>query len=92
MAIFGNIASTIIGTFIMTFGMLLWHLPADFILSGTFDIFNVIATYVLMYLGSCLIELVTIKLIFRYTIKQLIPPVFIGNLATYILAALYKAI
>jgi hypothetical protein len=38
-----------------------------------------------MYTGSSFIELGTLRLIFRYPIKQLWKPVFIGNAITYFL-------
>ena len=85
----GNAASVFLGTFVMTFAMMLWHLPADMIFGGTFAFPNVVATYVLMYLGSAFIELLAIKLIFRYSFDDLWIPVFMGNLVTYILTLMF---
>ena len=48
-----------------------------------FDIINWVATYILMCLGSVLIVTITIKLIFKDTIKRLFLPLLIGNLLTY---------
>ena len=44
-----------------------------------------IGTPVLMYLASCFMELLAIKIIFRYSFKDLWNPVFVGNLVTYII-------
>ncbi len=85
----GNAASVFLGTIVMTFAMILWHLPFDMIFGGTFAFPNIVATYVLMYLGSAFIELVAIKLIFRYSFKDLWIPVFVGNLLTYVLTIMF---
>ncbi|MCP2029496.1 hypothetical protein L1276_004683 [Flavobacterium sp. HSC-32F16] len=83
-SIVGNLVSGLIGTFVMMWAMLFWHLIADnFVPHATFDIINWVATYVLMCLGSVLIETFTIKLIFKETIKKLFIPLLIGNLLTY---------
>jgi len=83
-SVVGNLISGIVGTFVMMWAMLFWHLIADnFLPHATFDIINWIATYILMCLGSVFIEILTIKLIFRETIKKLFIPLLIGNLLTY---------
>ena len=80
----GNLVSGLIGTFVMMWAMLLWHLLFDnFVPHATFDIINWVATYMLMCLGSVFIETLTIKLIFKDTIKRLFIPLLIGNLLTY---------
>lgn len=85
----GNAASVFLGTFVMTLAMMLWHLPADMIFGGTFAFPNIVVTYVLMYLGSAFIELLAIKIIFRYSFEDLWIPVFIGNIVTYILTLIF---
>jgi hypothetical protein len=93
MSCIGNAASVIIGTILMVITMALaWHSFFDQFLGGTFHIVNWVATYILMYLGSCFIELITLRIIFRYTIKQLLIPSLVGNFLTYILAAAYHII
>ena len=83
-SIIGNLVSGLIGTFLMMWAMLGWHLLADYFMpQGTFDKLNWVATYILMCLGSVFIEALTIKFIFKDTIKRLFIPLLIGNLLTY---------
>ena len=83
-SVIGNLVSGLVGTFVMMWAMLFWHLLADrFVPQATFDIINWVATYILMCLGSVLIETITIKLIFKETIKRLFIPLLIGNALTY---------
>lgn len=83
-SVVGNLVSGLVGTFVMMWAMLIWHLLADnFVPHATFDIINWVATYILMCLGSVFIETLTIKLIFKDTIKRLFIPLVIGNLLTY---------
>lgn len=73
MSCIGNVASTLVGTIVMTLILGFIPLPLN-------------PSFVAIYLGSCLIEFLTIKLIFRYTFKQLWLPIFAGNFITYVLA------
>ncbi|OIV44014.1 hypothetical protein [Flavobacterium johnsoniae] len=83
-SVVGNLISGLVGTFVMMWAMLFWHLVADnFVPHATFDIINWVATYILMCLGSVFLEVLTIKLIFNDTIKKLFIPLLIGNLLTY---------
>lgn len=50
---------------------------------------ELIVTYILMYLGSALIELFVIQKIFRYPYKDLWIPICVGNLVTYSLIATF---
>jgi len=85
MSLIGNLVSGFIGTFVMVFAMILWHFVVDsFLPHGTFDIVNWIATFVLMFCGSVLIETLAIKLIYKEKIKRLFLPMMIGNLFSYI--------
>lgn len=90
MSLVGNIISALFGTIIMAFAMIGWHFVFDQFLGGTFNIINSIASIVLMCLGSALIELVALRLLFSYTFKQLAVPVFLGNSISYILVVMYK--
>ena len=94
MSLIGDGASVILGTLVMKYAMLLWHFLFDSFLGGTFSIYNYVATVVLMYLGSSLIEFIVIKLSFGYSFKQLWLPVLIGNLVmyglTYVLVVLFQ--
>jgi hypothetical protein len=97
----GNLFSAIIGTIVMVFVLLFWELLLGLILTpvrdsqglfikNIFPVANLIVTYTLMYLGSAFIELIAIKKIFHYTSKELLAPVFIGNLISYLLIAAYQ--
>ena len=91
MSLLGNVASAIIGTVAMPMAMLVWHLVFDFILGATFNPINVIASYVLMFWGSCFVELMTLQDLFGYSKKQLWIPILVGNFITYVLAAKYTS-
>jgi hypothetical protein len=90
MSLLGNAASAFVGSIIMALVMMLWHYSFDEILGGTFSIYNIIANYILMYLGTSLIELLIIKLTFKYSFKELLIPVLAGNLVTYVLLVVFK--
>lgn len=83
-SLIGNLASGLIGTFVMMWAMIVWHFLVDnFVPHATFDKINWIATYILMCLGSVLIEAYIIKLIFKDSLHKLYLPLLIGNLLTY---------
>lgn len=63
--------------------MLFWHLVVDNFVHGTFGIINWIATYILMCLGSVLLETLTVKLIYKEKIKRLFLPMLTGNFLSY---------
>ena len=81
MSLIGNLVSGFIGTFVMVFAMLFWHLIMDILLPITI---SDIASVVLMFCGSVLIETLAIKLIYKEKIKRLFLPMMIGNLFSYI--------
>lgn len=82
-SIVGNCVSGFIGTFVMMWAMLLWHLIIDRLTQGTFANVNWIATFILMCLGSVFLETLTIKRIYKEKIKRLFFPMLIGNFLTY---------
>lgn len=86
-SIIGNLVSGIAGTFVMMFGMLGWHAVADHFLQGTFSYVNWVMTYLLMCVGSVLIETKTVSLIYKVSLKKLFLPMLTGNLLTYIFIA-----
>lgn len=93
MSCVGNIASTLVGG--MMFSPIL-TLAVDFFLliptgisQGSFDATDWIAELIVMCLVSALIELVTLRIIFKYKVKELFIPVLAGNIATYALTWLY---
>ncbi len=83
-SLIGNSVSGIVGTFVMVWAMLFWHLAADNFLNGTFNAINWIATYVFMCVGSVFIETLTIKLIFKIQLKELFLPMLTGNFLSYV--------
>lgn len=86
-SLIGNLISGIAGTFVMMIGMLGWHAIADYFLQGTFSYVNWIMTYLLMCLGSVLIETKTVSLIYKVNLKRLFLPMVTGNLLTYLFIA-----
>ena len=87
-SLIGNCVSGFVGTFVMMWAMLFWHLIVDNFLNGTFNIFNWVATYILMCLGSVFLETLTIKIIYKETIKRLFAPMMVGNVLSYIFIAI----
>lgn len=80
----GNCVSGLIGTFVMMWAMLGWHMLADrFVPDATFDHINWVATYILMCLGSVFLETLAIKVIYKERIKSLFLPMLTGNLLSY---------
>lgn len=89
MSVVGNLVSGIIGTFIMTYGMFLWHLIADTLFfKATFNPINWIMTFILMCLGSVILEALAVKIILKKNIKKIFIPLLIGNLMSYIFIAI----
>lgn len=86
-AVVGNAASGLVGTFLMTIAMVLWHLLADIFLGGTFHPVNWVATFILMCIGSVAIELWTVKLAFGEPIRRMFAPLLIGNVLSYVVIA-----
>ena len=85
----GNFVSMFIGTFIMTFAMFFWHLSIEiFEPIKTFGVFNWIATFLLMFLGSVFLETLVIRLIYKEKIKRLLLPMLTGNFLSYVFIAI----
>lgn len=82
-SLIGNLVSGLVGTFVMVWVMVFWHLLADIIFQGTFNIANWIATYILMCLGSVFLEIFTIKIIYKEKIRRLFLPMLTGNFLSY---------
>lgn len=87
-SVLGNLISGFAGTFIMMWGMILWHMIADnFVPHATFDIINWIATYIFMCLGSVFFETLAIKIIYKEKIRRLFLPMLTGNFLSYVFIA-----
>ena len=80
----GNVVSGMIGTFVMMWLLLFWHLAVDNFLTGaTFDPINWHATFILMCIGSVVLEALSIKLFFSESFRKLFIPLLLGNIMTY---------
>ncbi|WP_343854805.1 hypothetical protein [Algoriphagus jejuensis] len=91
-SVIGNLVSGSVGTFTMIWAMLIWHgVVDDFVPHATFDTINWVATYLLMCVGSVLLEALTVSIIFKDKIKRLFLPLLTGNLLTYIFIAFSMA-
>lgn len=91
-SVIGNLVSGFGGTFIMIWAMLVWHgVVDDFVPHATFDTVNWVATYLLMCVGSVLLEVLTVSIVFKDKIKRLFLPLLTGNLLTYIFIAFSMA-
>lgn len=86
-SIIGNFMSSVFGTFLMMFLMLFYHMFADLFIQGTFATFNLIATYVLMCVGSVILETIVAKAICKESFRKLFLPMLTGNLLSYALIA-----
>jgi hypothetical protein len=83
-SLIGNCVSGFVGTFIMVWAMLFWHMVADnFVPHGTFGLTNWIATYILMCLGSVFLEALAIRFIYKEKIRRLFLPMLTGNFLSY---------
>jgi hypothetical protein len=86
-----NGVSFLVGTQFLSIAMIGWHFIADRFTGGTFNLVNYIVSFLFLYLGTCLIELLVVRILLRsYTFKQLAPAVFIGNLITYLMVIVYN--
>lgn len=82
----GNLFSGFVGTVIMLYGMIFWHAIADPLFNiGTFAFFNWVMTYVLMCVGSVLLETWLIKWLFREKFWRLFWPMLTGNVFSYLI-------
>ncbi|MCB0721009.1 MAG: hypothetical protein KDC42_01790 [Ignavibacteriae bacterium] len=92
----GNFVSSIIGTYLMIYGMILYHIFIDSFLYkafdiGSFDEIHWVATFYFMCVYSVLLEVVSVKYIFRMRFQDIIFPLFVGNALSYILTAILMA-
>jgi hypothetical protein len=80
----GNLVSGLLGTFLMMYGMLFWHMIADNIVPhGTFDTRNWVMTFVLMCLGSVFIESLVVRVVVQQSLKKIFMAMLIGNFLSY---------
>ncbi len=85
-SIVGNLVSGFLGTVFMTTSSLVYHAIADTLFfSNTFNTVNWIASYMIMCFGSILLELIAVKLIWKYSFKVLVLPLGVGNILSYIM-------
>jgi hypothetical protein len=90
MSVVGNAVSAFLGSVLMMLAMVIWQLSFDALFGGKFlDMFNNATSFIVMYLGSSLIELTVLHRVFKYPTEVLKRPVFLGNFITYALAYIY---
>ena len=65
--------------------MIVWHMIADYFLGGTFSFVNWIATYILMCVGSVVIEALAVRILWKISIKKLFLPMAVANIFSYLL-------
>lgn len=91
-SLIGNLASAVIGTIVTTIGMLGWHYVFDSLMGGTFNPVNQLVTMAVMFIGSSLIEYISIRLFFGYKSKQLWVAILVGNIITYLLVIVLRSV
>lgn len=87
MILVANLISALAGTPLISLG--LWYLLISGFVGGALSLTNQIATLILMFLGSIAIELITIKLLWKYKFKELLPPLAWGNFFSYLIITIY---
>ncbi len=93
MSLIGNVVSGLIGTCLMVFGMLFWHLVFDGLFSGaTFSSINWVATFILMCLGSVFLEAFAVKIIYKEKMRRLFLPLLTGNFLSYLFIAIFMLV
>jgi len=78
-----NAFSATIALYICTFSMIGWHFIVDNFTRGTFNTFNEVATIIIMFILSVLLEGLVVKFIWKYKIKEIAISLSIGNLISY---------
>ncbi len=82
----GNIVSGLFGTIFFTIFMIFIELPIDLLIKGfSFSFTDWILSYIVMCFGSILIEILTVKLIWKFNFKKLLLPLSIGNVLSYLI-------
>jgi hypothetical protein len=85
----GNVVSYFFGTLMMLYGMALWYKGVNFLIPHEpFGTANWTITYILMCLGSVLLEARFIQMIYTVGFKQIFLPLLAGNALVYIIIAL----
>jgi hypothetical protein len=87
MSLVANAVSATVGVIALTFGMLGWHLLVDPLVGGTFAFVNLVASLVLMWFGSVVIESLVCRIGWKYPLRRTFPPLMLGNLLSYAVVA-----
>ncbi|MBL7836724.1 MAG: hypothetical protein JNM67_04350, partial [Bacteroidetes bacterium] len=66
MSVLGNLISGVVGTYIMMWSMLFWHILVGQIFGSIFNAFNWVMTFVLLFAGSVFLEVAFIVYWFEY--------------------------
>ncbi|PJZ70888.1 hypothetical protein CH373_06385 [Leptospira perolatii] len=85
----GNAISGVFGMQLLIFIPLLFHYIADPWTGGTFNTIGWIATFLLMFGTSVVIEVYSVGFLFRLKRRRLWFPLFAGNFLTYLVIAIY---
>lgn len=81
----GNVISGFAGTSIFMVLMLLIDAFIEYLTGSSFTIFDWVISYFVLCFGSILLEILVIKLIWKFDFKRLIIPLSVGNILTYLI-------
>jgi hypothetical protein len=82
-SLIANLFSATVGICVLTIGMIGWHLVVDTFVRGTFNILNQVATFIIMLLGSAILETLIVRGLWKYQLRQTFPILILGNLLSY---------
>ena len=88
MSLVGNIVSFVAVIYFMPIALLAVEAILAFELGIHINLWQLV-NWILMYFGSVAIELGAIKICFKYTARQLLIPILVGNFITYVLTFIY---
>lgn len=88
MSVLGNLISGVVGTYIMMWSMLFWHILVGQIFGSIFNAFNWIMTFVLLFTGSVFLEVAFIVYWFEYKVKPVLKSMLLGNALSYVMIAI----
>lgn len=88
MSVLGNLISGVVGTYIMMWSMLFWHILVGQIFGSIFNAFNWVMTFVLLFTGSVFLEVAFIVYWFEYKVKPVLKSMLLGNALSYLMIAI----
>lgn len=78
-----NLFSATVGICVLTIGMIGWHFVVDTFVHGTLNILNQVATFIIMLLGSAILETLIVRGLWKYQLRQTFLILILGNLLSY---------